>query len=91
MGWGDGEGRERLGRKMVEKKWNDKGDEESSRQAEQREEPAARRKMDRTGSTWRAQLGLAGRTGEGQALSEAVHPTEAQRQLSFRHGLQRLS
>lgn len=41
--------------------------------------------------TWRAQFILAGRTGERQALAEAVHAIKTKRHVSLRHGLQRLS
>lgn len=39
------------------------------------------------GSTWWAELVLAGRAGKRQALSETVGAAEAEREISIAHGL----
>lgn len=40
------------------------------------------------GLTWRPQLGLAGRAGQRQTLTQPVHPVEADGEIRLRHGLQ---
>ena len=87
VAWGEGA----VGKRAeLEASWRAVGEEGAPGSEEQREEPVSGGRVDWAGSTWGAQLGLAGRAGERQALSEAVHPAEAQGQLGLRHGLQRL-